>query len=523
MNYALLSPREKFHQFINNASFYGKWLIVSIENTPNDTSVLADPRVQNHPNMITDFISQALFRNNEVGNWFCYAYNLTHITESIIAIVDPFSTYVEDRIYGVKNANDLIAWITNFVQREGHRPQPNQILIEFEFPNKDCGFDIEKLKQRSSLSVSSIVSFHQIMGDFENYFNLPPKTFTFMYRGRIIKGIETPASLKMESKAKVQLIPTNSQILPSQPSPALKTTKYAPKTAAKPAAVPKIVNPAASNPPKKGGQVTLIFVDLNGGEHKTTVKRDRQLKFWLQDRCNALKLDFDKLNFRYKERFISVEKTPAELEMSTNDIIKCCKKPTPKPKDENPPTYAQGQYTGQYQSQIQSQKLQQHINSPILKTPNSFQQGNPLPKDFKVQDFVPKCVAKAPTSSNANTTTTNNSTSQATSNPNAKVTFNIIGPKKIEEKKTIRASTSFKAAMKDICKRYDLNYEEYRFIFKDKTVSEDSTPLDIGMCTGDVMQMRKRIIKKKKPDSQTGSPKELSQVEKPKQSSCLIC
>lgn len=153
------------------------------------------------------------------------------------------------------------------------------VLIDNEIDTSDAPKEI---------SVPLKSTFNAIFDNYETENNVQHKKLQYFYRGRLIKGIETPASLNMKDGAKIEIINSNSNY---------------------------------TNQVNKSKKITLTLVDPDGYEHTSEIKFDRKIRDWLKNQCSNLNLTFESLSFFMNDEIIDIDRTPHQLKLSSNDKI----------------------------------------------------------------------------------------------------------------------------------------------------------------------------------------------------------
>ncbi|KAK8885406.1 hypothetical protein M9Y10_040854 [Tritrichomonas musculus] len=139
------------------------------------------------------------------------------------------------------------------------------------------------------ISVYRTNTFNAIFDEYESQKNIKHKQLRYIYRGRLIKGTETPSSLRMKNGDTIKVIYSNSN------------------------------NPI--NTINKSVKITLSLIDPNGIDHPFEIKIDRKIKGWLKNSCQILNLDYDSLAFFVNDKLIDVEKTPHQMKLSSSDKV----------------------------------------------------------------------------------------------------------------------------------------------------------------------------------------------------------
>lgn len=138
------------------------------------------------------------------------------------------------------------------------------------------------------ISVPLNSTFYAIFDKYEEENNIQHNSLKYIYRGRIIRGVETPSSLKMKDGAQINVVNSNSSY---------------------------------TNKINKSVKIILTLVDPEGIEHQSEIKIDRKIKDWLKNRCSSLNLNFESLSFFLNDKIIDIDKTPHQLKLTSNDKI----------------------------------------------------------------------------------------------------------------------------------------------------------------------------------------------------------
>lgn len=261
-------PIDVFRGFINEAIKAEKWLLVFFnDHTCPNHDFLTNGDVGD--SVTKNFVYKFVSKSTPLAELIYETYRLTTTDGLAFVIVNPFTYILAAKSERITNIEATPRLLHEFIEVNGESPFTSSIVLHFRY-HQDEASEL----QEKPLFAPKQSTFNTIIDNYEQSYFQGHKKFNYVFRGRIIKGTDTPNSLNMQNHAIIDVFDQKMAL----------NTKF-----------------------------HLILVCPDGHESESSIKSDRKVKDWLKTRCKMFNLSYDDLVFTVNGAPVDLNLTPSQL------------------------------------------------------------------------------------------------------------------------------------------------------------------------------------------------------------------
>ena len=485
-------PREEFNRIILEARTTSRWLIVCIEFPSSSLYYIIPEELRKKYEQ--NFVFLLAEPTRGIGLWFMQIHNIKSYP-SLYYIIDPASGEILDSSVNNSNKFDprgLIQFMDKFLEKFGKQPANSIVKLIFDFPYP------------LTLHASTTQPFHTILDKLALEFKVNVREYSFTYRNRIIKGTDTPSQLKMRGTAtiKVQSSPSAYPtpqvkkevpgqpafvpvvpIIPKNPNPsamcyptpdgAYASTpaygNYSPNhiIANQTANINKThpltdIKPQVNNPvPSQTSQDTPKTIEASTNILPTPVNNQQPEPVKKEPQSSPLKTK-DSVKQETKDEkvkiiFVGIDEKEHNCTISRNRKIGIWLQTRCK---------ASNLDMNKLDIRRKGRKINFEKTPAELKIENNeriiayLKEGVPLEQAYLVDPSISR-----------------------------RLVIKVVGPNNMDITKHLDPSSNFEGFFSSTCYDYNLNENDYNFIYDDKVIRRSDTPSMLGMKSGQVIKI----------------------------------